>query len=262
MSLFFFFLMIRRPPRSTLFPYTTLFRSGRARPRHPQRGDRDLDPDHPARGARHPVERAVHPRDAVRGGGPVARRPAPPDRLPPHPAQHRGAVHRPLHGPARQRHPRRGDAVVPRARGAGAVPVVGAYALRLRRRVRAEGAPPGALPRDRDQPRRVRLESARRRAPRRPGSSASGHVTPQGGQTAMKMYVAGQWIDKLQKIEVRNPYDNAVLDTVPRADAADVERALQSAERGAKVMAKLSGYDRWKILKRAAELMAARQEEL
>src|SRR5687768_18268951 len=28
----FFFLMIRRPPRSTLFPYTTLFRSGRDPP--------------------------------------------------------------------------------------------------------------------------------------------------------------------------------------------------------------------------------------
>src|SRR5947209_17661814 len=27
LSLFFFFLMLRRPPRSTLFPYTTLFRS-------------------------------------------------------------------------------------------------------------------------------------------------------------------------------------------------------------------------------------------
>src|SRR5260364_472871 len=27
LSFFFFFLMIRRPPRSTLFPYTTLFRS-------------------------------------------------------------------------------------------------------------------------------------------------------------------------------------------------------------------------------------------
>src|SRR5260221_8922136 len=26
-AIFFFFLMIRRPPRSTLFPYTTLFRS-------------------------------------------------------------------------------------------------------------------------------------------------------------------------------------------------------------------------------------------
>src|SRR2546430_17400597 len=31
---FFFFLMIRRPPRSTLFPYTTLFRSGRTNARH------------------------------------------------------------------------------------------------------------------------------------------------------------------------------------------------------------------------------------
>src|SRR6266566_8804469 len=30
-SLFFFFLMIRRPPRSTLFPYTTLFRSAELR---------------------------------------------------------------------------------------------------------------------------------------------------------------------------------------------------------------------------------------
>src|SRR6266496_4484170 len=30
--LFFFFLMIRRPPRSTLFPYTTLFRSERRKP--------------------------------------------------------------------------------------------------------------------------------------------------------------------------------------------------------------------------------------
>src|SRR6516165_11789227 len=28
---FFFFLMIRRPPRSTLFPYTTLFRSAQQR---------------------------------------------------------------------------------------------------------------------------------------------------------------------------------------------------------------------------------------
>src|ERR1039457_7416360 len=30
---FVFFLMIRRPPRSTLFPYTTLFRSGKLRMR-------------------------------------------------------------------------------------------------------------------------------------------------------------------------------------------------------------------------------------
>src|SRR5208283_5564648 len=36
-SNFFFFLMIRRPPRSTLFPYTTLFRSrvANSAPIHP-----------------------------------------------------------------------------------------------------------------------------------------------------------------------------------------------------------------------------------
>src|SRR2546430_8502890 len=38
--MFFFFLMIRRPPRSTLFPYTTLFRSqlGEELSRRPPRG--------------------------------------------------------------------------------------------------------------------------------------------------------------------------------------------------------------------------------
>src|SRR3989442_15764722 len=43
LNVFFFFLMIRRPPRSTLFPYTTLFRSDRL-------GARDLLLRRPARG--------------------------------------------------------------------------------------------------------------------------------------------------------------------------------------------------------------------
>src|SRR2546422_11332628 len=38
---FFFFLMIRRPPRSTLFPYTTLFRSCAALVRAIRSGDLD-----------------------------------------------------------------------------------------------------------------------------------------------------------------------------------------------------------------------------
>src|SRR3954463_789787 len=44
---FFFFLMIRRPPRSTLFPYTTLFRSPRNETSHRQTGN----PDQPRGGA-------------------------------------------------------------------------------------------------------------------------------------------------------------------------------------------------------------------
>src|SRR2546427_8723798 len=39
MLLYFFFLMIRRPPRSTLFPYTTLFRSRRDAAIGPQLAD-------------------------------------------------------------------------------------------------------------------------------------------------------------------------------------------------------------------------------
>src|SRR2546422_6697921 len=51
--LFFFFLMIRRPPRSTLFPYTTLFRSlSGARHPEPHRARGDLSA---ARGPARPV---------------------------------------------------------------------------------------------------------------------------------------------------------------------------------------------------------------
>jgi len=78
----------------------------------------------------------------------------------------------------------------------------------------------------------------------------------------VKIFLEGKWVDKSNKIEVRNPYDNSVIDTVPRSDGGDVERALSFAERGAKVMAKLSGYDRWRILRQAADIMAARNEEL
>src|SRR2546422_4621216 len=46
---FFFFLMIRRPPRSTLFPYTTLFRS---RARESRLVDRSGSTGHVGRAAR------------------------------------------------------------------------------------------------------------------------------------------------------------------------------------------------------------------
>jgi acyl-CoA reductase-like NAD-dependent aldehyde dehydrogenase len=78
----------------------------------------------------------------------------------------------------------------------------------------------------------------------------------------MRMYVAGQWVAKPETIPVENPYDGTVVDTVPRADARDVEQAVESAVRGARAMARLPGYDRYRILHRAAELMATRQEEL
>src|SRR3712207_7060702 len=58
-SFSFFFLMIRRPPRSTLFPYTTLFRSCR-RPRSPpaRRWRPAVPPSRPAGRSPSPSARA------------------------------------------------------------------------------------------------------------------------------------------------------------------------------------------------------------
>lgn len=78
----------------------------------------------------------------------------------------------------------------------------------------------------------------------------------------MKMYVAGEWIDKKQRIEVRNPFDGTVIDTAPIAEPADIERALAAAVEGARIMRKLSAYERFQILRRAADLIGQRQDKL
>jgi acyl-CoA reductase-like NAD-dependent aldehyde dehydrogenase len=78
----------------------------------------------------------------------------------------------------------------------------------------------------------------------------------------MKMCVGGKWVDKNEKIEVLHPFDNHVVDTVPHGRTADVDAALAAAGRGAKVMAKLSAWDRYQILKKTSEKLEARTEEL
>jgi acyl-CoA reductase-like NAD-dependent aldehyde dehydrogenase len=78
----------------------------------------------------------------------------------------------------------------------------------------------------------------------------------------MKMHIAGQWVDKAEKIEVLNPFDGSVVDTVPKGTAEDVDRALASAVEGAKIMAAMPAYQRYQILHRAAELMSERIADL
>ncbi len=77
----------------------------------------------------------------------------------------------------------------------------------------------------------------------------------------MKMCVGGKWVETDKKIEVLNPYDNSVVDTVPYARAGDIEAALATAVRGAKIMAKLAAWERYQILRRTAEKLEARAEE-
>src|SRR3712207_7107798 len=59
--MFFFFLMIRRPPRSTLFPYTTLFRSQALRPADGERDVRRHEPDREGGAARERAPRCLAP---------------------------------------------------------------------------------------------------------------------------------------------------------------------------------------------------------
>ena len=55
----------------------------------------------------------------------------------------------------------------------------------------------------------------------------------------MKMYVAEKWMEKSEKIEVKNPFDETIVDTVPSASFEDVDCALKTAQKGAAIMEKM-----------------------
>lgn len=78
----------------------------------------------------------------------------------------------------------------------------------------------------------------------------------------MKMFIRGEWKDKSEKIDVRNPYDGSVVDTVPRGNASDVDEALRGAAEGAAIMQAMPALERSRILRRASELLLERQEEM
>jgi acyl-CoA reductase-like NAD-dependent aldehyde dehydrogenase len=80
----------------------------------------------------------------------------------------------------------------------------------------------------------------------------------------MQMLIAGAWVNSSNResIAVLNPYDNTEIDTVPRATAGDIGRALAFALEGAKRMRKIPGYERYQMLMKAARLMEERAEDL
>jgi glyceraldehyde-3-phosphate dehydrogenase (NADP+) len=78
----------------------------------------------------------------------------------------------------------------------------------------------------------------------------------------MKMCIGGSWVDTPKKTDVIHPFDGRIVDTVPHGTAADVDRALAAAARGAGAMAKLTAYERYEILRRAAALLESRADEM
>ena len=77
----------------------------------------------------------------------------------------------------------------------------------------------------------------------------------------MKMLLNGQWVDRDKKIDVIDPFDSSVIDTVPAGNDKDVELALSSAVQGFQITKRMTVYDRAQILYKAAGLISERLDE-
>jgi glyceraldehyde-3-phosphate dehydrogenase (NADP+) len=77
----------------------------------------------------------------------------------------------------------------------------------------------------------------------------------------MKMYVGSEWVSRDKVVEVVNPFDGKVIDTVPHAGLEDVAIAIASAGRGAAAMKRTSAYDRFLALRKAADLLQQRSDD-
>ena len=76
------------------------------------------------------------------------------------------------------------------------------------------------------------------------------------------MYVAGAWRGGARQEDVCNPFDGEVVGTVAVAGRDDAEKAITAAVDGARVMRGLAAFERADILRRAAELLDGRLDEL
>jgi len=75
------------------------------------------------------------------------------------------------------------------------------------------------------------------------------------------MIVGGQEVDSPQRLEVRNPFDGRVIDTVPLASPEHRERAVQIAQGGLRQMRALPAHERGAILLGVSRLLAEHAEE-
>ncbi|GAF15320.1 LOW QUALITY PROTEIN: aldehyde dehydrogenase [Bacillus sp. JCM 19045] len=76
-----------------------------------------------------------------------------------------------------------------------------------------------------------------------------------------KMLLAGEWTDREETIDVRNPENDDLIATVPLASIVDMEKAIQLAKKGAIVSSNLPVHKRMSILNKAADYVLAHVEE-
>jgi len=77
----------------------------------------------------------------------------------------------------------------------------------------------------------------------------------------MKMLLDGEWVDREEKIDVHDPFDHSVIDTVPSSTSDDVETALEAAVRGFEIAKKMTAYERAKVLFRTAAIVSESLED-
>ncbi len=77
----------------------------------------------------------------------------------------------------------------------------------------------------------------------------------------MKMLLGGEWVDRDRTIEVTDPYDDSLVDTVPQATVEDVHVAFDHAQRGFETARKMGVYERGEVLRRTAEIVRGDLEE-
>lgn len=78
----------------------------------------------------------------------------------------------------------------------------------------------------------------------------------------MKAFYKGQWSAGSQTIEVTNPFDGSVIDSVPSVTDAEIDQALDGALAGFQDLKAFSGYDRSGFLRQAAGLVLERIDDL
>lgn len=79
----------------------------------------------------------------------------------------------------------------------------------------------------------------------------------------LQLYIDGQWLDGGKDGEdVINPATGKVLGRLPHATTADLDRALEAAKKGFQTWRKISAYERAKIMRKAADLLRERRDEI
>ncbi len=79
-----------------------------------------------------------------------------------------------------------------------------------------------------------------------------------------QLHIGGSWVGGAAgvTIPVLNPATGETIGTVAKAEKADLDRALAAAEKGFQVWKKVSAFDRYKTLRKAADIIRSRADEI